>query len=326
MHTKIYTGPRLKNIEDIMQEPIFKNPHITTCDNIPLLYKDWVEAGITKLRDITYDVVPGFLPAIALQEILEEHKKDETKPIDQTKEELHLIINTIPENWRCQIKRNQATQQKHLMPAQPKFHTVLEQAADMVKDITQLKTRDFYTQLRNDKNITIPAIEYWRQNLQPTPTIDQRHWWTIYSPLITNKQGDVNSKVVHRILLTAQGLHRMGVYQTDRCHLCNERETLEHVLIHCRNAVNLWKFISPFIAQISEHKIQLNDSIKILGTIDQQNDGLNKHKRQLINWILTTERCALHKSAVDYRVRGEIVVPQTLFVATARSHTNYEYQ
>ena len=75
----------------------------------------------------------------------------------------------------------------------------------------------------------------------------------------------------------------MGVYQTDQCHLCNERETLEHVLIHCINAVNLWKFISPFIAKIGEHKIQLSDSIKILGTTDQQNDGLNKHERHLIN-------------------------------------------
>ena len=315
-----------KNIEDIMQEPIFKNPHITSCDNTPLLYKDWVEAGITKIRDITYEVVPGFLPAIALQEILEKHEKDEKKTIVQTQKELDLIINAMPENWTCQVKRKQATKQKHLMPAQPKFDTVPEQSADMAKDITQMKTRDFYTQLRNDKNITIPALEYWRRNLQPTPTIDQQHWQTIYSPLITNKQGDVNWKVTHRILPTAQRLYRMGVYQTDRCHLCNEKETLEHVLIHCINADNLWKFISPLVAQISEHKIQLNDSIKILGITDQQNDGLNKHKRQLINWILTTGRCALHKSAVDYRVRGEIVEPQTLFVATAKSHINYEYK
>ncbi len=66
--------------------------------------------------------------------------------------------------------------------------------------------------------------------------------------------------------------------------------------------------------------------MKLLGIPELPKGGLNQVKRQLINWLLTTARCALHKSAVDYRVRAEIVPPRSLFVATAKSHIMYEYK
>ena len=50
----------LDNMFEIFNEPLFLNPKIVK-DSLPLsLY--WVDAGITLLRDITYDFPPGFLP------------------------------------------------------------------------------------------------------------------------------------------------------------------------------------------------------------------------------------------------------------------------
>ena len=49
---------------DILNEPLFLNRHITLHDEL-LFFKDWVAAGVIKIRDICYEVVPGFLPVRA---------------------------------------------------------------------------------------------------------------------------------------------------------------------------------------------------------------------------------------------------------------------
>ena len=54
---------------DILQEPLFLNELIVV-QNKPLLYTDWIAAGIVRIKDICYEVVPGFLPLSAVLEML----------------------------------------------------------------------------------------------------------------------------------------------------------------------------------------------------------------------------------------------------------------
>lgn len=34
------------------------------------MFSDWMSAGITQIKDLTYETVPGFLPTLAIHELL----------------------------------------------------------------------------------------------------------------------------------------------------------------------------------------------------------------------------------------------------------------
>lgn len=55
----------------------------------------------------------------------------------------------------------------------------------------------------------IPALQHWHSTLLPNPTFNCHRWKLAYPPLVPNKLGDVNWKILHRILPTAQSLYRM---------------------------------------------------------------------------------------------------------------------
>ena len=84
--------------------------------------------------------------------------------------------------------------------------------------------------------------------------------------------------------------------------------------------------MAQFANTISNGRLQLTNTTKILGPTLHDLNSLTEDEQLLIHWLLTVTRCALHKSAVDYRVRGETVSPRTLFKATVKSHITYEYK
>lgn len=46
----------------------------------------------------------------------------------------------------------------------------------------------------------------------------------------------------------------------------------------------------------------------------------------LLNWTLTIARCSIHKSAVNFRVRGEHTQPNALFNAAVKGHIRFQYE
>ena len=88
------------NITDILNEPIFCNPDIKDQDNNVLLYKQWIKGRITRTKDICYEVIPGFLPAMAIDEIIKDEMDDTNRTIQQTNEELETLINAIPTKYK----------------------------------------------------------------------------------------------------------------------------------------------------------------------------------------------------------------------------------
>ena len=83
------------SIIDILNEPLFLNPAITTADK-PLIFTDWVAAGITRIGDICYEVIPGFLPVSAIHDILTE---DTARNVSRTTEEWKELLVALPSQW-----------------------------------------------------------------------------------------------------------------------------------------------------------------------------------------------------------------------------------
>ena len=91
---------------DILNEPLSLNRHITLHDEV-LFFKDWIAAGVIKISDICYEVVPGFLPVRAVHEILAGQLGNDGRTLDRTSRELNKIISAIPQHWTKQICRSE---------------------------------------------------------------------------------------------------------------------------------------------------------------------------------------------------------------------------
>ena len=83
---------------DIMQEPLFLNPLITT-NSATLYYLDWIKAGIITIQDLCYAVIPGFMPPLAIHELLTQTDENSTRTLQHTTQELNRIEQAIPAQW-----------------------------------------------------------------------------------------------------------------------------------------------------------------------------------------------------------------------------------
>ena len=310
------------NFQDILTEPLFQNELITFNDQPLAVIADWVMAGVTQVKDICYEVVPGYLPANAVHDLLIEQGNDD-RTLQRTERELRKIRSSISQEWTNKIQSGLTNQSPDL---QPRFEVKTTDSNDASMDILDCKTRIFYHQLLEDRPTVIPALDYWKENLHPEPIFNAKQWKTLYSPLITHKHGDVNWKIAHRVLPTALSLNRMGVYATPNCHRCGVTDTLEHAMLDCPTVDNFWNEIQAYVDRITNKMLTLTTQVKLFGKVKTKNDPLGSRTIDLVNWTLTLARWAIHKSNVNYRVRNVTFPPDTLFRAIVKSHLRFQFK
>lgn len=59
----------------ILNQPLFFNKHVEI-NGREIFFKKWWQVGITKIKDILYDVKDGFLPVQVIIDELEEAKEE----------------------------------------------------------------------------------------------------------------------------------------------------------------------------------------------------------------------------------------------------------
>ena len=205
-----------EKLPDILNEPLFKN-ELVTVDDQPLFRADWIAAGLTQVKDICYEAVPGYLQTRAIHELLTENDVDNTRTLLKTSHELQEINAAIPHQWNIKITTEHTRQSPD---QQPRFGINDADPGNPPTDILACKTRHFYAQLHKVQQTFIPNLNQWKRTLQPEPTFNAKQWKTLYPPLATNRQGDLNLKIAHRVVHTALSLNRMGVWATSYCHRC----------------------------------------------------------------------------------------------------------
>ena len=307
-----------KSTVDILQEPLFLNELIAV-QNKPLLYTDWIAAGIVRIKDICYEVVPGFLPVSAVFEMLSDQPP---RPISETRRQFDEILGALPPEWKDQIcMRHPETQPS----VQPFFGIVNPVSGQPPTDILQCKTRHFYHQLHQSKKPVIPAIDYWKRTLQPEPLFDSEQWRVVFSPLITNRQGDLNWKIVHRVIPTALSLRRMGILDSESCYRCGLTDTIKHAFIDCLPIMNVWAFVQTFINRILGTNQSLSRHTKLLGKVGRRGGPLSKQQVDLLNWTLSVARYSIHTSIVQHRAHQTTVTPEALFKSAIKAHLRFKF-
>ena len=84
----MWTGSA-ESVTDIYNEPLSLNPEVTTEDK-PLISTNWIAAGITRIREICYEVIPGCLPVWAIHDM-----RTDNSPT----EELRELFLAAPPQW-----------------------------------------------------------------------------------------------------------------------------------------------------------------------------------------------------------------------------------
>jgi len=116
-----------------------------------------VAAGVTQVKDICYEVVPGYLPTTAVHKLLIEEENDNNRTLQQTERELREIRSSIPPERTSKVQSRPTKQSPDL---QPLFVVNTSDSNNASLDILNCKTRTFYGQLLKDRQTIIPALDY----------------------------------------------------------------------------------------------------------------------------------------------------------------------
>ena len=288
----------------------------------PIYYKHWISAGLTQVKDLCYIVIPGLLPAIAIHELLAH--EGISQPFQRTVRELQDLLHAFPSPWLQAISSSVCSPSS--APTQPSFSIPNTMPGHPPLDFCQGKTRIFYLHLMNDRALELLALQHWHSTLLLRPTFNRHRWKLAYPPLVPNKLGDINWKIIHRVLPTAHSLYRMTVHPTPNCHLCGFPETLDHLLLHCSHVTPFWLKIHQYVDKLTNHSIPLTNITKLFGYLRHKDDPLDQATINLLNWLLTIARYSIHRSAVEARLRQSLIPPSTYFSASVKSHLTQQYR
>ena len=81
-------------VTDILNEPLFLNKEVTLHNRL-LFFKDWIAAGVIKISDICYEVVPGFLPVEAIHESLANQTRNDGRTLEKSSREFDKVLSAI---------------------------------------------------------------------------------------------------------------------------------------------------------------------------------------------------------------------------------------
>ncbi|KAK2552210.1 Transposon TX1 uncharacterized 149 kDa protein [Acropora cervicornis] len=97
--------------------------------------------------------------------------------LHQTAREFTQVLNAIPQLWSIQLMQ---TQEEKPYSLQPRFSSIPSAPNNRLIDLGDHTTAMFYRQLL-DTSIVPPALEFWRQTLQPQPSFISAFWANVYS-------------------------------------------------------------------------------------------------------------------------------------------------
>ena len=196
--------------EDILEQSLWGNKWITNNENEILYFYNWIEVGIVNFKDLL----------IVNKNINENYVYNKiTKRVNYLSE-MHQL-KTATRAW-CNIVENN-------IPFEIEIKPII------------LNTKKSYGNILRQVFIKPIAEEYWLR-YGNNISFDE-----IYQMKICNikerKLSEFNYKVLNRILPCRKALHNWDKIENNKCTMCNQIETVEHMLFSCTNIKPIWNII-----------------------------------------------------------------------------------
>lgn len=269
---------------NIVNQPIFHNPKISI-NNKPLTSEHLERAGITTLKDIIYEYVPGFLPSMAISELVEEYVDDiDTIAIEKC---YNILMQVIPHEWQSIINSDKLDHTKK----------PLEIISDnLIITIRKLKSKIFYNLLRK-KNYEEPTSQLFWSNIFQDFELS-RIWQVVHMPLKSPELVDLDFRIAHNSIFTMKKLKRIGKVDSDLCPICKkEQETLLHLFLECEKLSQFHEFLHGILEVLFQEATQFQllnfdyELFLMLGMCTQ----MTRVNVEFVNIVFSMARLCIYK-------------------------------
>ena len=216
-YNKVYVTDSKHFEQNILSQPIWGNKFITTKNKHKkkvLFLRNWIRSGVNKLEDLRF--INGVL--------------DETH--------IHQKINNKQNIYVEIILLKQALRPFEKVLKNAKGSNVLERLFD--------KSNIMYKRLIISKtsNVLIQSnfLQPYCYGLNNIVCIEN----AFYNKIFLEKEiklREFNFKVLHGILPCNKNLKQWKIIDCDKCDICDEIQTIEHLLFQCTYLKPLWKII-----------------------------------------------------------------------------------
>ena len=133
-------------------------------------------------------------------------------------------------------------------------------------NLISVKTKQFYSLLLDAKKCELSVIYFWQEKLN----IPQQFNWNVlfnfrFGKLFNNNVKQYSFKLLHRLLPFKENLVKWKIASDMTCKLCNEVETISHVLLYCPDIKLYWKKITDIIYMLFPIDIAVDERIILTG-------------------------------------------------------------
>ena len=215
------------NLNDILSQPLFHNPLVTYKSKL-LSFTSFIESDIVTVADITYEVVPGFLPVSAIVEIV----RDIFPNMAKTEIVLayNIILKALPDEWKEEILNNTIT------PSEVKNMFLINN--NTITHTSKLTVKFIYTLLISDHFKPPTGIEKW--NVMGFDIAPQEQVWKLVH--FKSEFVDLDFKITHNIIFTYSRLFKYGIVVSNQCPVClKHEEDICHLFLYCKELYDLIK-------------------------------------------------------------------------------------
>lgn len=215
---------------NILQQPLFYNSKIMF-DNKLIYFKFLLEAGIVRIKDLLYEVIPGFLRVSAIKEMVIDKNEDISEV--SVEKALMIIKNSIPFHWMQIIekpnKNKDSEKVDFILNVNGKYYPFL-----------MCRTNMLY-QLLISKIVQLPISSlYWKQLYKQFD--NKKCSKIIHLPPKLPDMIDLDFRIFHNIIYTNKILQKIGYIETAMCNFCkNKVEDIVHLFFKCKR---LEKFVA----------------------------------------------------------------------------------
>ncbi len=219
------------SINVIREMPIFLNKKINKTGK--LLYNDkMLKAGLIQLKDIMYELVPGFLPPQAIYDNIKEI--DYNVKMKEITNYYNDLKESIPKEWQTIIKQRVVRNREGKLPAM-----LVEQGGEW-KSINSLKSKQIYEKFLVQASQRPTSLPFWGK-VMPNLNVGQI-WgqWRVRGNSLEAEDNDY--KIRHNKVFTNVILHQFDRGVGRECDICGLLpETLMHMYRECSELTSFFE-------------------------------------------------------------------------------------
>ena len=243
--------------EEICRQSLWNNENLQV-GNKCLEYKNW------KIHNIKFiqDIVDNNGSILAKKEL-------ERKYGLQCKHlQYESLVHSIPKEWKVKLKESKTLNLNYYV-----FEDCRVKIGGKSANIEEISTRELYWNFVTLVSNRPTSEAKWNQKIDFE--IDEAMWKIIYTnhKKVIKDTNIINLqyKITHRILACNYNLEIWKIRDNNKCDICKEIDTIEHMLIYCSETYQFWQRIFKWWAESMKVWFEVG-TYEILFGIPNEND------------------------------------------------------